>query len=390
MAGDSLGSVVERTGTIGIMPQESLCLQSLGRHPFDKPDAPNGKNQTRSNGNVSQNKVDVLENDWAVQFLQCFETLLVDRTTGRNILWCTEAYAKLGAGFGPADEIKAECITGAQGFIIQPRAVKSAEECRRRIRENAEVFTPLWIVNKQNNLVDEAWFGRKEVFNREKLRPNGPSWSVPRKKCLTMDGKIRFSAGRSWMQYVRLQRMEISCGEAPYLASRYDPTNGVYVEPSRRVGMLDRKLRVVNEYAPEKDWFLWAQEAFKSIYGFEWQGDSLLIARETLFYTFIDYYRDRFRGREPSREELRQIATILSWNLWQMDGLRLVVPNSCHDEVVDDNLIGLPGVASTMRHCPGCVANDITRHNGIPCKIMDWDENRVIEFRSLMKGSKQS
>ena len=31
----------------------------------------------------------------------------------------------------------------------------------------AEVFTPSWICNAQNNLIDNAWFERKDVFNKE-------------------------------------------------------------------------------------------------------------------------------------------------------------------------------------------------------------------------------
>lgn len=31
----------------------------------------------------------------------------------------------------------------------------------------AEVFTPSWVCNKQNNLVDEKWFGYANPFNIE-------------------------------------------------------------------------------------------------------------------------------------------------------------------------------------------------------------------------------
>jgi hypothetical protein len=33
----------------------------------------------------------------------------------------------------------------------------------------AEVFTPSWICNAQNNLIDNTWFGRDNVFNKEIL-----------------------------------------------------------------------------------------------------------------------------------------------------------------------------------------------------------------------------
>ena len=36
------------------------------------------------------------------------------------------------------------------------------------------MFTPSWVCNAQNNLVDNAWFGKTSVFNIE----NGKSWIV--------------------------------------------------------------------------------------------------------------------------------------------------------------------------------------------------------------------
>ena len=44
------------------------------------------------------------------------------------------------------------------------------------------------------------------------------------------------------------RRLDITCGEAPYLVSRYVRINGSAptVPPVRRIGMLDRKLRIVN------------------------------------------------------------------------------------------------------------------------------------------------
>ena len=39
--------------------------------------------------------------------------------------------------------------------IIRPRAVKSKEEQTQRAKDKAEVFTPAWICNAQNNLIDE-------------------------------------------------------------------------------------------------------------------------------------------------------------------------------------------------------------------------------------------
>ena len=44
-------------------------------------------------------------------------------------------------------------------------------------------------------------------------------------------------------------RLEITCGEAPFLASRYDTTTGEVIPIPERIGILDRKLRIVTENA---------------------------------------------------------------------------------------------------------------------------------------------
>ena len=89
--------------------------------------------------------------------------------------------------------------------------------------------------NNQNNLVDSAWFGRENVFNTEA----GQTW-------VTTKEKIVFPQGKTWQDYVRANRMEISCGEAPYLASRYDTVTGKWIEVKDRIGILDRKIRIIN------------------------------------------------------------------------------------------------------------------------------------------------
>ena len=83
-----------------------------------------------------------------------------------------------------------ELITGERGMVIRPRVLKSKEQ-------------------------QHTWQTNPEP--------------------------ITFPDGKTWKDYVRLTRMEITCGEAPY----------------------------------------------QNIYGYEWQGDNLLLAREALLYTFI-------------------------------------------------------------------------------------------------------
>src|SRR5699024_7258525 len=121
---------------------------------------------------------------------------------------------------------------------------------------------------------------------------------------------------KTWQKYVDEPRIEFACGEAPYLVSRYDSTTGEAINLKDRIGLLDRKLRVVCENTKtEAEWLKWTERAFQSIYGFEFQGDNLFLARENLLYTYIEYMEFQLK-RQPTKRELLSIARIISWNLW--------------------------------------------------------------------------
>jgi len=304
-----------------------------------------------------------------------FSQLLRDHTTGRNIFWATHDYEFLGEGYGYHDVITPELITGDRSLVILPRVFKSRQQQTYRAKDMAEVFTPSWICNAQNNLIDEAWFGRKDVFNVEDATH---TWkSTP--------GKIQFPEGRTWKDYVRATRMEITCGEAPYLVSRYDTTTGEPIPIAQRIGLLDRKLRVVSENTETSgEWLKWAQTAYQNTYGYEWQGDSLLLAREALLYTFIEYYVAKF-GQEPMLKSINYAAYIISWNLWQMDGLKGVVPDSCN-EVYEE--AGLFDLEPRKVECPACASGELKGHIGKKCLIRDWSKPRdkqKITYISLIK-----
>ena len=286
-------------------------------------------------------------------------------------------YSSRGYGFQEMDYITVDLITGRNGLVIKPRIEKSKKEQQTRIRDKAEVFTPSWICNSQNNLVDNAWFEKVNVFNTEKEQ----GW-------ISTVNKIIFSneEGKTWQDYVKDNRLEITCGEAPYLASRYDTVTGEWIDVKDRIGILDRKLRIVNENTEtEANWLKWVVEAYKATFGFEWQGDSLLIARENLLFTFVDYYVDRFR-KEPENEILIEIANILSWNIFQMDGLKFVIPNSC--KPTPKLQISLFEEDNKMEECIGCKKGNINKHKGTYCKIRNWKTGRSIKFVSLLKEKK--
>ena len=227
---------------------------------------------------MPENVVDILENDFSPEILA---QLLSDHTTGRNILWCTHDYESKGEGYQYADEIRRELITGEHGTIIRPRVLKSKVEQSDRVKDMVEVFTPSWVVKMMVDYVEIS---------------------------------------------VGTRSLELTCGEAPFLVSRYDATTGEPIAISERVGLLDRKLRMVNEQQLSNDgWLAEVRLAFQTTYGYEWQGDSLLLARENLLYTFDDHYEARF-GSAPEATLLQEFAEIISWNLWQMDGLTYRIP----------------------------------------------------------------
>jgi len=325
---------------------------------------------------------DILENDILAFDPELMYILLLDRSKSKslgedhNIIWATDNYIKFGEGYAENDEINVETISGENGLILQPRVNKSKEEQEYRSRDKAEVFTPVWICNKQNNLIDAAWFGGESPFNIEN---DENSWT-------TLTDKIPFptSDGKTWEDYVKDTRLEVSCGEAPYLVSRYGVVTGIDIKLEDRIGLLDRKLRVVCENVDdEKEWNKWVIDAYKNIYGFEWQGDNLVLAREALIYTFFDYYKFKF-GKMPSKAQTMKIAEIVSWNIWQMDGLKGVIPNSCHDDVQEE--LDLFGESTKIvTPCEGCQKDDIRKHNGIYCIIKDWEKGKAIRFIDLLK-----
>jgi len=96
------------------------------------------------------------------------QTLLKDRTTNQNIIWATDDYSEFGSSFNIDSELEL-CLFNVcnTGVAIRPRMAKKCDYQNGRTRDKAEVFTPAWLCNEQNNLIDEQWFGCKHVFNKQ-------------------------------------------------------------------------------------------------------------------------------------------------------------------------------------------------------------------------------
>lgn len=300
--------------------------------------------------------VDVDENKWDKEIL---EILLIDRTTNRNIIWATADYETLGSEYNSHFPIEVNLITNENSNIIKPRVLKNKENQGNRTKEKAEVFTPSWVCNAQNNLVDKSWFGREIVFNTEE----GKTWKSVTDKIIFPENK-----NRTWKKYVDERRLEITCGEAPYLVSRYDTVTGKSINLFDRIGLLDRKMRVVSENtSTDEDWLKWAERAFQSIYGFEFQGDSLLLARENLLASYCDYLEENL-NREATKKELINIAKIISWNIWQMDGLTYTIPyKKAKDPAEQLNFLS--------------VGDDDEEKF---CIIKDWRAKKNVRFKDLL------
>ena len=315
--------------------------------------------------------VDVIENTLR-RHDDLLAILLIDHTRSskskiHNILWATDSYQ----GHKSTDEIHLDDITGSNTRLIQPRIAKSKEEQKSRTRDKAEVFTPTSIVDDMNKRID--WSTNHWPTNEN-----------------------------NWQDYVKELRLEITCGEAPFIVNRYNAANGKKVRKlDDRVGFLDRKLQTVSKFCKDKkSWLEWATIAFQCSYGYEWQGDNLLLARENLLYTFIDFWNDKFSSdkinldRQVSSGKLKileNIATIISWNIFQMDGLKYVIPMSCKSEITTPDIPPMlailgekPDKKAKKQQCPGCAKNDPHLHNGKYVRIMDWQKQKTIKFANLL------
>ena len=321
------------------------------------------------------------------------KTLLRDRTTGRNIIWADNEYEALGDGYMGDDEITVEKITGMNSGVIKPRIAKEQERQSQRTKSRAEVFTPSWLCNQMNNDLDEAWFGRRDVFNTEVVADDDVKTWMATAEPVTFPK----SKGRGWHAYVEAPRLEITCGEAPFVCSRYDTVTGDELPVGERVGFLDRKLRIVTEKAKtRKEWGCRALDALRATYGFEYQGDNLLIARINVLETFAEHFRDRW-GSDPERDELEQAAWIVSWNFWQMNGFTDAVPTNKMGAEVESTLGTFeepepePMQPSLFDIFDDVFPNGTTEETKeeepretVPlCVIYDWQNGEPFEFATL-------
>ena len=266
------------------------------------------------------------------------DTLLKDRSTGKNIIWATDPPKELQTVMYEPVTDRSQITTQQLGLthyeVVLPRMMKQTDTQQQRTRKKGEVFSPAWVCNKMNNALDADWFrglGAEENAGQFTVElPQG--WQ-------TMETPVQFPAcgGKTpaWVQYVQSRRLEVTCGEAPFLASRYDAATGEMIPVARRIGILD------------------------------------------LLLTYAEHLQARWQ-RKPTKEELQPIATIISWNLWQMDGLHLSVPGGKpQPEAEQLDLFSMFGAAEPQ---PPTVS----------CKVKNWrkgSHGTAQNFETIQEGS---
>lgn len=242
-------------------------------------------------------------------YSELLKILLFDRSRKRNIIWATDAYKG-------RDWESPVCQSSVSA--IRPRAFKEDAEKQSRVKTHAEVFTPFEVVSQMTETLWEEPEGRDKTY------------------------------------------LEIACGEAPFITSRYDTATGNPIPLEKRVGILDRKLQQTEKAAEgDEDWIEKAEAALKSVYGYEFQGDSLFIARVNVLDAFLENFEVRFH-RLCDRDLLLKEANIVSWNFWQMDGR----------------------TQSSPVKGKGSVTNDLFNDNPT-CRIRFWDQPKSTLFSHI-------
>ncbi|MCX2962307.1 restriction endonuclease [Rodentibacter caecimuris] len=293
---------------------------------------------------------DVQENLLHKELPEILEILLLDRTIStakkpKNIIWANDNYYSQFRhnAYAPDAQISIHLITGQNGNLIMPRSLKPFETQKERTKSKAEVFTPIWVVKEQNDAINKN-------FKKDDLET-----------------------------YIKRKWLEIACGEAPYMTTRYDMETGKIIPLRSRVGFVDRKLSRINKDIQDKtEWQRLVELAYKASYGFEWNGDSLLLARENLLYTYRDYYFAKWK-EEPTLSFFKKIAEIISYNVFQMDGLTCTIPLSQKKEKIQIPQMPLFDISEKSTHPKANLGKRV--------KIMNWETNKMEYFDKGVKNA---
>lgn len=120
------------------------------------------------------------------------DTLLKDRSTGKNIIWATDPPKELQTVMYEPVTDRSQITTQQLGLthyeVVLPRMMKQTDTQQQRTRKKGEVFSPAWVCNKMNNALDADWFrglgaeenaGQFTVELPPRLADDGNAGAVP-------------------------------------------------------------------------------------------------------------------------------------------------------------------------------------------------------------------
>jgi hypothetical protein len=182
---------------------------------------------------------------------------------------------------------------------LRRRCDKPKAEQRARTKRRAEVFTPTSVVAFMNDHAEAA------------------KCNVPVEELDTV----------SWRDRIQLRALDSCCGEGAFTTTLYDPITGEDIPEPERVGILDRKLRLVVEHAPMSLAPRYLLTALRTSYACDIMGDNVILARMNVYLAWLEAYR-RAMGTPPSIAEMNEACEVICGTVMQVDALTGMLPAS--------------------------------------------------------------
>lgn len=120
--------------------------------------------------------------------------------------------------------------------------------------------------------------------------------------------------------------LEITAGEAPHMATRYDVETGEIVPLTKRVGFVDRKLKRINAEVDDKaEWQRLVLKRINQVMVLSGVVTHFYLLGK-IFFTHTEIIIFKNGSKNQLMACLVNIAKIISYNLFQMDGLKYIIP----------------------------------------------------------------
>lgn len=294
--------------------------------------------------------------------LNILNILLFDRSASKDLVWATSMYKLHGDLYKKEGYITPKLISGKMKNLIKPSANRKSNEIDR-----VKLIFDSWRFDVDNDDNYGFKFDYNNVFG---------------------EGLEEYFNKYKEDDFINKKILVMECEEGTCFVNRYNLETKEIVEPFKRNGIMDKKLNIINQKTDdENEWYNMVLLAYKNVYGFEYRGDNVLLTRENLLHGFVDNYKYKF-GKKPSVERVTEIAKIISWNIWQMDALKFVIPHSCINVKKENFQLSIfeeENETLSGNWCLGCRLDEHTKHNGTYCKIKDWETGKIIKFVNLVK-----